>query len=153
MLLLDSSSCSVGRFPEYFLAQGEARRAQTLGDLLGTQKTISETFGRWNEDNASDLVFLSLSKNQNNLLMSSHYCDCHRGFIVGFDATHPFFTLAAQGRKSALRKVNYSRFRPIMPAPTRITEVLQREHKRADKESSFEVRRGAKDVRQSSSRK
>src|SRR2546421_10408183 len=45
----------------------------TADDLHGIQEAISETFGRLNEDNASGLVFLSLSKNRNNLLMWSHY--------------------------------------------------------------------------------
>jgi hypothetical protein len=56
-------------------------------------QAIKDFFGRWNEDNASDLAFLSLSKNRNNLLMWSHYCDSHRGFIVGFDSTDPFFSV------------------------------------------------------------
>ena len=100
----------------------------TAGDLLGTQVAISESFGQWNEDNASDLVFLSLSKNRNDLLMWSHYCDCHRGFVLGFDGTHPFFTSATNGLKSALREVNYSRYRPVVPAPDRDPEMFFKEN-------------------------
>jgi hypothetical protein len=100
----------------------------TASDVLGTQEAISETFGRWNEDNASDLVFLSLSKNQNNLLMWSHYCDSHRGFVIGFDANHPFFTHAVNGSRSALQKVNYSRYRPVVPAPDQNPEQFFKEN-------------------------
>jgi hypothetical protein len=89
----------------------------TEDDLRGTQEAISETFGRWNEDNASDLVFLSLSRNRNNLLMWSHYCDCHRGFVMGFDADHPFFSVTKKGAKDSLSEVVYSPRRPVMPAP------------------------------------
>jgi|SRR5437588_3544889 len=89
----------------------------TNEDLRGTQDFISDTFGNWNEDNASKLLFLSLSKNRNNLLMWSHYCDSHRGFVIGFDTSHPFFSNALAGAKSPLREVIYSRYRPVMPAP------------------------------------
>src|SRR5882672_11364571 len=49
----------------------------TDDDLQSTQQAITDTFGQWNEANASNLAFLSLSRNRNNLLMWSHYCDSH----------------------------------------------------------------------------
>jgi DUF2971 family protein len=85
-------------------------------DYVSTEQAITETFGRWNLDNASELAFLSLSKKRNNLLMWSHYCDSHRGFTLGFDACHQFFSIPIPGRKSVLREVSYSD-RPLMPAP------------------------------------
>jgi hypothetical protein len=81
-----------------------------------TQWKITDTFGRWQADNPSNLAFLSLSKNRNNLLMWSHYCNSHRGFVVGFDSTDPFFRLAKPDVKSILQEVRYSFDRPIMPA-------------------------------------
>jgi len=88
----------------------------TDDDLRATQQAITETFGAWNENNASDLAFLGLSKNRNNLLMWSHYCDSHRGFVLGFDSAEPFFALPAHG-KGVLRSVVYSSSRPVLPAP------------------------------------
>ena len=85
-------------------------------DYVSTEQAITDTFGRWNLDNVSELAFLSLSKKRNNLLMWSHYCDSHRGFTLGFDACHRFFSTPIPGRKSALREVSYSD-RPVMPAP------------------------------------
>lgn len=35
--------------------------------------------------------FLSLSRNHLNLLMWSHYCDSHKGFLLAFDRNHPYF--------------------------------------------------------------
>jgi len=85
--------------------------------LQSTDEIIKDTFGRWNADNASSLLFLSLSKERNNLLMWSHYCDSHRGFTLGFDSFHPFFSESKPGIKSVLREVIYSRTRPVIPAP------------------------------------
>jgi hypothetical protein len=34
---------------------------------------------------------LSLSETHDNLLMWAHYADHHRGFVIQFDETHPFF--------------------------------------------------------------
>ncbi|HEV7743813.1 MAG TPA: DUF2971 domain-containing protein [Pyrinomonadaceae bacterium] len=82
-----------------------------------TQINISKTFGRWQADNASELAFLSLSKNRNNLLMWSHYCNSHRGFVVGFDSSHPFFSALQAEKKSILREVRYRSDRPIAPTP------------------------------------
>src|SRR5689334_12905182 len=42
-------------------------------------------------NSVSDYAILSLSKIRNNLLMWAHYCDSHRGFVLGFDSTHTFF--------------------------------------------------------------
>lgn len=89
---------------------------ETDDDYVSTEQAITDTFGRWNLDNASELAFLSLSKKRNNLLMWSYYCDSHRGFTLGFDAFHRFFSTPIPGRKSVLREVSYSD-RPVMPAP------------------------------------
>jgi hypothetical protein len=88
----------------------------TPDTLYTIQEAISETFGRLNEDNPSGLVFLSLTKNRNNLLMWSHYCDTFRGFVVGFDADDPFFCVERRGSKSVLECVVYSASRPNLPA-------------------------------------
>lgn len=91
-------------------------RATTGYDPQTTQQIITDTFGRWNEDNVSKLVFLCVSENRNSLLMWSHYCDSHRGFVIGFDSTHPFFGSPTHG-KGVLKRVAYSSARPILPAP------------------------------------
>jgi len=71
-----------------------------------TQWKITDTFGRWQADNPSELAFLSLSKNRNNPLMWSHYCDSHHGFVIGFDATNSFFRLAKPGVSQYCRKLD-----------------------------------------------
>jgi len=37
------------------------------------------------EDKKRRYAVLSLSRTNNNLLMWAHYCDCHRGFVIGFE--------------------------------------------------------------------
>jgi hypothetical protein len=82
-----------------------------------TQQLITMTFGRWQADNHGGWAILSLSKNCDNLLMWSHYCESHRGFVVGFDSSDPFFSVPRPGAKSVLQQVTYSSHRPVMPAP------------------------------------
>jgi hypothetical protein len=74
-----------------------------------------EEFLRRNSN--TDYAILSLSKVPNSLLMWAHYCDSYRGFVVGFDSTHPFFHTREFKRFSTLEEVHYSNERPIMPAP------------------------------------
>jgi hypothetical protein len=100
----------------------------TNDDLQSTQQAITDTFGQWNEANASNLAFLSLSKNRNNLLMWSHYCDSHRGFVVGFDSADPFFSNAKDRIKSDLREVVYSSSRPVLPTLDQDPEKFFREN-------------------------
>lgn len=47
--------------------------------------------------------FLSLSRNNSNILMWSHYADCHQGFVIGFDRSHPYFSEAQSVRYRRLR--------------------------------------------------
>lgn len=60
---------------------------------------------------------LSLTQTPINKLMWAHYTDSYKGFVIGFDATHPFF----DKRKSDvdefgyLRKVEYHDSRPSLP--------------------------------------
>lgn len=78
---------------------------------------INKHIAELNRRNNSDYAILSLSKVPNSLLMWAHYCDSHRGFVIGFDASHAFFTTRQFKRFSTLEEVHYSDERPVMPAP------------------------------------
>lgn len=60
-------------------------------------------------------VILSLSKVRSNLLMWAHYADCHRGFVVGFDASNAFFKPGNGKAREGLRPVEYSITRAKVP--------------------------------------
>jgi len=57
---------------------------------------------------------LCLSARWNSTLMWSHYANDHRGFCVGFDITHPFFSTdhIAKGGWGPIQTVDYSDLRP-----------------------------------------
>jgi Protein of unknown function (DUF2971) len=57
---------------------------------------------------------LCLSEVRDSLLMWGHYTDNHRGFVVGFDSDHPFFSKRKtdQHEFGFLRRVDYRRERP-----------------------------------------
>ena len=42
-------------------------------------------------DGLKRLGILSLAESPDNLLMWAHYCQDHTGFVIGFDARHPWF--------------------------------------------------------------
>jgi hypothetical protein len=63
---------------------------------------------------------LSLTETPDNLLMWAHYGDSHKGVVLGFDVSHPFF----QGAEivsglSRLSKVEYNQKRPVLSLITR----------------------------------
>ncbi len=63
---------------------------------------------------------LSLTETPDNLLMWSHYGDNHKGVVLGFDETHPFF-LGAEivAGLSRLNRVEYNQRRPVLSVTTR----------------------------------
>lgn len=57
---------------------------------------------------------LCLAEQPDNLLMWAHYADCHRGFVMQFDETHPFFQSEPRVPFSTLEKIEYSPHRPVL---------------------------------------
>jgi len=57
---------------------------------------------------------LCLSEVPDSILMWGHYTDAHRGFVIGFDSEHPFFSSrrSAEDEFGFLRRVIYQRQRP-----------------------------------------
>lgn len=69
----------------------------------------------------NDFAILSLTQNKNNLLMWSHYADSHRGFVLGFDSDHHFFSKEPPRVMTPLSEVKYSDQRPIVPVFEEVT--------------------------------
>ncbi len=71
----------------------------------------------------SETKFISLSRNHTNLLMWSHYANSHKGIVVGFSRSHPYFQNAKPVRyrrlRSVLNGVNLATFEPA-----EITKVI-----------------------------
>lgn len=64
------------------------------------------------------LGILSLSRRWNSALMWSHYTDSYKGFCVGFDRSHEFFTEVMNGgdlQRTGLLPVRYDTLRTIVP--------------------------------------
>ncbi|WP_081863147.1 DUF2971 domain-containing protein [Azospirillum argentinense] len=55
---------------------------------------------------------LCLSEKRENLLMWSHYANCHRGFVVEFNGDHQFFKRGTENEYYNIKKVLYSKERP-----------------------------------------
>ncbi len=67
------------------------------------------------EDTRNTKGILSLSLNRSELLMWSHYCDSHRGFVVGFYGLHDYFQKGIPDKRGGLRPVEYFQARPVLP--------------------------------------
>ncbi|MBS9930327.1 DUF2971 domain-containing protein [Vibrio alginolyticus] len=68
---------------------------------------------------------LCLTETKSNLLMWSHYADSHRGFVVGFDVSHPFFNqsltcdfIELNEFLGKVKRVKYDNIRPSSNNPT-----------------------------------
>jgi hypothetical protein len=62
-----------------------------------------------------DFGILSVSLERSQLLMWSHYCDSHRGFVVGFEGLHDYFQKGIPDKRGGLRRVIYTEKRPYLP--------------------------------------
>jgi hypothetical protein len=79
------------------------------------QSEMAQGFREFLQPEMQDsMVVLSLSENQNSLLMWAHYAADHSGFAVGFDAEHSYFHSAGSnpGNAGYLHRVIYSEERP-----------------------------------------
>jgi len=61
---------------------------------------------------------LSLTERPDNLVMWAHYADLHRGFVLGFNSTHPWFEASDKFRVNILAKVRYANDRPSKGSKT-----------------------------------
>ena len=78
--------------------------------------SVDKKYFRYRIDSAIYSLFektgvgiLSLSQVKDNILMWSHYCQDHKGFVVGFDISHKFFDRRSGNNNiiNNLRQVNY----------------------------------------------
>jgi len=67
--------------------------------LITLQKSLLDTV-------SAEFGILCMSKRRDSLLMWGHYCDKHKGIVIGFDDSNSFFKQVA-----GLRPVNYVRAR------------------------------------------
>ncbi len=105
----------------YFEERGEIYSRAFGLDVFEATKTailaknrIKKKFEQWQIEQDNSYVFLSLTRNRNNLLMWSHYCQSHCGFVIGFDGNHPFFNTQKFKEFSTLQEVKYNNKRPIV---------------------------------------
>jgi hypothetical protein len=95
---------------------GRATPLQLTIAKFGFEHRMRRRLNDFHKDINEKYAFLSLSENRN-LLMWSHYCGAHSGFVIGFDRSNPFFNYTSFNEFRALGKVKYSSKRPVMPAP------------------------------------
>jgi Protein of unknown function (DUF2971) len=100
----------VPQLDDFFLRfEDDARRKEAAG-ILNMLAELTYASFRFN------FVILSLSDKWDNLLMWSHYTENHKGLVISFDASHPFF-LGNQWETGSLdlaaaNRVVYTKQRP-----------------------------------------
>lgn len=92
------------------------RAEAVVAGELAIPRMVNEKVTELRRQLCQDYPMLSLTTKRNNLLMWSHYASAHRGFVVGFDAEHPFFNKVEMPRTiTPLSQVRYSDKRPLVP--------------------------------------
>lgn len=89
----------------------QTRRDSRDSINLNTHKTVQD---RW----ISEFGIYCVSKNPTNLLMWSHYSNCHKGICIGFDANCSIFRQA--------RKVSYTRTLPKLSQNDSADDLLEK---------------------------
>ena len=98
------SFTSYSFLPNYLMPENAG-----FGDMAALFYGIENDMNKSNDDFA---VFC-MSDVWNSILMWAHYADNHKGFVVGFDVTHPFFEFE---KAFGTRKVTYCKNRPRFSA-------------------------------------
>ncbi len=102
----------VGRMLKEILALNKTSVLESLRHLQPqVLKTLSPSIDALLNQNVG---ILCLSEVPDSILMWGHYTDDHRGFVIGFDSDHTFFSKrrSQQDEFGFLRPVNYQRERP-----------------------------------------
>ena len=104
----------IGDYPIYPDVRANARAAATFTDEVIDQ--LDHNYG-----------ILALSNRWWSTLMWSHYAEKHRGFVVGFDATHPFFQAASEYANECgpLEEVTYAK-RRLSEIPKDLTPEVRK---------------------------
>lgn len=109
--------------PEYRSVVGPKLRENVaaLNDASIGQRFMEECYRSINET----LGIVCFSERADSLLMWSHYCDGHRGYVIGFDCSSPWFSeVESEDHLWMLRPVEYRRERPRLA----ITQLSIEEH-------------------------
>ena len=103
-------------FRKKFIPRAEKEISYMADTVLGLKtQDLKDSFNKSTFDRINKLVgILCFSEIPDSLLMWSHYADSHKGFIIGFDSSHPFF----DQRKTKddlirnIKPVHYAKERP-----------------------------------------
>lgn len=102
--------------PEYELFKGwaeEEMQAQIELEVKLWMRRIQESQGHLRAAVSEQIGVFCLTEDPNHILMWSHYAESHRGFVVGFDTSHGFFSQrAAEAPQFGLQPVQYANTRP-----------------------------------------
>jgi hypothetical protein len=98
-----------------FLELAQSQEDFFVQSIIALQPAISNLLPAILQDVFNlNIGALSLSENSKNDLMWSHYAEEHRGYLLGFDSTHPYFNqkMSPSDELRHLRKVSYTKQRP-----------------------------------------
>lgn len=102
---------------EAFIRLAEGKQELVKNAVLGMeQEVVGVLPGMLQKAANSSLGALSLSEIYNHELMWSHYADEHKGYVIGFDASHPFFNqkISDDDELRHLRKIDYREKPPVI---------------------------------------
>ncbi len=92
-------------FRKYFSKERPKMASLLAADYNQIPERLQSAF-QWNI--SKSIGVLCMSMNRSSILMWGHYCEMHRGLVVGFDLTHPSLQ-----RENGFKPVEYVRERPV----------------------------------------
>ena len=110
----DPVDCQIGIYGAVKTAVELAEREySTVKDKLRKLETLDKIYKRMENDVKRAAIF-SLSKEENNVLMWSHYADSHKGFSIGFTLSSTFTEYNKANAIIGTNEVHYSEGNPFV---------------------------------------
>lgn len=99
--------------------QSEYYKANDKDVYTNDDSIINDIAGNIQE-NLSELGIISFTEDYNNPLMWAHYADDHRGFVVEFDFTQPFFADSIKNINGRLSRFEKDHFGEVFEFPEKV---------------------------------
>lgn len=110
----DPVDCKIGIYSALKAAVDLAKKEDaSIKSKLGEMTSLDNILRKIEDDVKRSAVF-SLSKEENNMLMWSHYADSHKGFAVGFELSTNFTEFNEENAIIGTEEVHYSESNPFV---------------------------------------
>lgn len=113
-----------GNFRQYREQFRKSRPSLIASAISRVPETMADVQKGYCDNISSQFGVLCVSARRDSILMWGHYCNKHRGLVIGFDSSHEFFK-----RAKGLRPVDYVRERVLYDSSWEVRGVAERKYR------------------------